>query len=348
MLWSRIKEKRAGSDVDLMLNDKSPIKMDNRQKIGKLTIKDSKIGRVDIQYKKNPVTREFYVSNSLKLTISADGNNLQNLTADEYRARVKEAFDHLDAIYGVKVNYDILQIKELEINATFYLAHKYEEYKDSILMMIRNAPAKRFSDKHNNRIKYATWSQADAAAQKESIETALVKNNSIELKIYSKGKWLKDKGFCLFDDDPQIMRVEYRVKDSRILTSHFGDNLVSSLSDDKINELFKNYFTRDIVVPWQKWHEKNLDQLTLVAQRHRASEKHWVGFFLRECRQYAAENGFPLLYSLEDMREVFRRLDSGKNANKKYKRFLSQAVYEQDLLGNTEKTKEIIAKVLNM
>lgn len=344
ILYAKIDSHVEGRYVDLALSPKSPVKMDNGEGISRLTIKDKQVGMVTIKYDQ----KADEVTNKLKLTISSDGNNLQNLSASEYQQRVQEVFSYLDLVYGITADYDNLRIKELELNATFFLAEKYEQYKDPILMIMRNAPAKRFSDNGNNLVKYATWYQANLAAQEDKLETALIKNKSIELKIYNKSRWLKDKHYFPLTDNRDLMRIEYRIMDSRLLQTHFGDNLVTSLSDNKINEMYKKYFIRDVIEPWKKWHEKNLEELTEMAQRHRIAEKHWVSFFLREARQYTATHGFPVLFDLADMRQVFKRMGDGKNAGKKYKRFLSQAIYERDLLGNTGRMEEIINKIMNL
>lgn len=180
----------------------------------------------------------------------------------------------------------------------------------------------------------------------DKLETALVKNSSIELKIYNKGKHLKDIG-KIDELDRDIMRVEYTIKDKRILENAFGDNLVTSLTDEKINELFRKYFNRDIAAPYYQWASKNHKQLVELTKKHREQYQKWTSTFFRECRQYEAIHGLPILFDLEDMESVFRELEpkSGRNSSRKYRKFLKQAIYEQDLLGNTTRTKEIIKKI---
>ena len=50
------------------------------------------------------------------------------------------------------------------------------------------------------------------------------------------------------------------------------------------------------------------------------------------------------------MQKVFEELEpkSGRNSTKKFNKFKNQAIYETDLLGNTDRVKEIIAKIESM
>ena len=303
-----------------------------------------------IAFNRMNVTGEYGIHSSLELIISDSGNNVQNLNTEEYQARITDVFDYLEREYGIKADYSTLRIKRLELNATFFLEEPYERYRYPILMIMRNVPPKRFGqDKRNNAIKYATWHCADMAAQTDRLETALVKNSSLELKIYNKGKWMKDNDIPLAAER-DIMRVEYTIKDPRILENHFGDDLVSSLSDEKISEIFKKYFNRDVASRYYAWAADNQRDLCRIVAEQRQKEKHWAGYFLRFARQYNEIHGLPILFDIEDIKKVFRALEpgKGKNVTNKYKRFIKAAKYEEDLAGNTRRIKEIINKIMNL
>lgn len=331
----------------IVYDDKSPVELENGKRVGKLVIKDSRIGKLTVSFEKNNLSGKQYVNSSLELMVSADNNNIQNLNTAEYQTRIIDVFNELEERYGVIVDYSTIRIKKLELNATFFLNEAYEKYRQPILLLIRSVPPKRYGkNQSNNSVKYATWHEANMQSGEDKLETALVKNSSIELKIYNKGKHLKD--IRKIDElDRDIMRVEYTIKDKRILENAFGDNLVTSLTDEKINELFRKYFNRDIAAPYYQWASKNHKQLVELTKKHREQYQKWTSTFFRECRQYEALHGLPILFDLEDMESVFRELEpkSGRNSSRKYRKFLKQAIYEQDLLGNTTRTKEIIKKI---
>jgi hypothetical protein len=334
----------------VVYDDKSPVELDNGKRIGKLVIKDSQIGKLTVSFEKNNLNGKQYVNSSLEMMVSGDNNNIQNLNAAEYQTRIIDVFDELEDRYGVTVDYSTIKLKKLELNATFFLNEAYEKYRQSILLLIRNVPPKKYGkNKNNNSVKYATWHEANMQSGEDKLETALVKNSSVDLKIYNKGKHLKD--IEKIDElDRDIMRVEYTIKDKRILHNAFGDNLVTSLTDEKINDLFRKYFNRDIAAPYHQWASKNHKQLVELTRKHREHYQKWTSTFFRECRQYEAVHGLPILFDLNDMQKVFEELEpkSGRNSTKKFNKFKNQAIYETDLLGNTDRVKEIIAKIESM
>ena len=342
--------KNGKSYTKIVYDDNSPIELPNGKRVGKLVIKDQYIGKLTVSFERNNLNGGEYVNSSLELMVSGGNNNLQNLNTMEYHARIIDVFQVLAEDYGVIADYSTIKIKKLELNATFYLKEAYEKYKQPILLLMRNVPPKRYgNNKGNNAVKYATWHEANIGTSEDKLETALVKNSSIELKIYNKGKHLKDIGE-LDKIDKDIMRVEYTIKDKRILENAFGDNLVVSLTDEKINGLFKKYFNRDVVTRYYQWAAENHRQLVDLTKKHKELYQKWTGSFFRECRQYEATNGLPILFDINDMEKVFRELEpkSGRNAGKKFKKFKKQAIYETDLVGNTARVKEIISKIMDM
>lgn len=342
--------KNGKSYTKIVYDDNSPIELPNGKRVGKLVIKDQYIGKLTVSFERNNLNGGEYVNSSLELMVSGGNNNLQNLNTMEYQARIIDVFQVLAEEYGVIADYSTIKIKKLELNATFYLNEAYEKYKQPILLLMRNVPPKRYgNNKGNNAVKYATWHEANIGTSEDKLETALVKNSSIELKIYNKGKHLKDIGE-LNKLDKDIMRVEYTIKDKRILENAFGDNLVVSLTDEKINGLFKKYFNRDVVTRYYQWAAENHKQLVEMTKKHRELYQKWTGSFFRECRQYEATNGLPILFDINDMEKVFRKLEpkSGRNASKKFNKFKKQAIYETDLVGNTDRVKEIISKIMDM
>lgn len=334
--------------VSVTYDDKSPIVLEDGKHLAKLEVRDHRFGRISVSFTRNNLNGRQYTDAKLELMVSDTGNNVQNLTSDEYKLRVADVFQLLKIEYGIDVDFSEIRVKKMELNATFYLDEAYEKYQRAILLLIRNVPAKRYGGHScNNAVKYATWHEA--TQNFDRLETVLVKNSSVELKIYNKGKHLKDLG--LIDSTAKdIMRVEYTIKDHRILDTFFGDNLVASLDDEKIKGLFKKYFNRDVVAQYYNWAARNHEILTELVKKHRAEHNKWTGYFFREVRQLEAVQGLPALFDLNDLYKVFRQLEpkSGRNARKKFNKLKKQAVYEQDLIGHTDRVREIIMKVMDM
>lgn len=238
--------------------------------IGHLVVKDEQIGRVKVSYQKNNLTGKQQLISTLEMTVSAGtNNNLQNLDTYEYQRRIVEVFSLLESVYGITADHASIRVKKLEINATFFLDESYDKYQKAILLLMMNVPPSRYGAGRGNTVKVATWAEACAEQSKSSIETFLVKNSSVELKIYNKAKHLKDMGL-LPEDAPDIMRVEYSINDRRILKNAFKDTLVSCLTDKAIHDLFMKYFKRDLANRFRLWQQENHKRLVELTKKHRA------------------------------------------------------------------------------
>lgn len=179
-------------------------------------------------------------------------------------------------------------------------------------------------------------------------------NKSTQVKIYPKLQQLRDTAAVDEADIPKCdaMRIEYTIKDSRILKSecNFNSDRVVALTDEKIAKFFKKNFKRDFVDQFNGWKRWNHRELLAKVDYHRKNSDKWTANFIRDSRKYVQEqNGTPLLFDIEDVRSVLKELEhSPRKGNKKYTRFRKSLEYETDLVGNNEKAKEILEKVMNM
>ena len=89
----------------IVYDDKSPVELENGKRVGKLVIKDSRIGKLTVSFEKNNLSGKQYVNSSLELMVSADNNNIQNLNTAEYQTRIIDVFNELENRYGVIVDY---------------------------------------------------------------------------------------------------------------------------------------------------------------------------------------------------------------------------------------------------
>ena len=165
--------------------------------IGHLVVKDEQIGRVKVSYQKNNLTGKQQLVSTLEMTVNTGtNNNLQNLDTHEYQRRIVEVFSLLESVYGITADHTSIRVKKLEINATFFLDESYDKYQKAILLLMMNVPPSRYGTGRGNKVKVATWEEACAEQSKSSLETSLVKNSSVELKIYNKAKHLRIWDCC--------------------------------------------------------------------------------------------------------------------------------------------------------
>jgi len=336
--------------TELVFNNDSPIELPDGKRIGRLIIKDPHMGKLSITFRQNNLDSfENYICDSkLELLAFSEDVNEYNLSVGQYFDRIQEVFEYLKKDYGVEADYESVRIKRLEINANIYLEEPYQNYEKAIMLLIRNISPKKFGKcKGNDSVKYATWHESSIAHQTDRLETVVVKNSSLELKIYNKGKQLVDTGRYEELPEKDIMRIEYTLKDSRLLTKDFKSALAFDLTDAGINQLFKRYWRAHIETRYYQWKSQNLKDLETVISRQKANNPRWVKNFLLETREFEAQNGMPLLFDISDVYTVLKRIEpkSGRNAAQKFKRFKAQCKYETDRIGNTKRIQEIFDKV---
>ena len=370
----RQKAKQEKGKIWYTTNSESSIELIDERKIGELLIESKEIGKLHIKYKKNNVTESGQIIATLDILSHDDGNNLQNMTCKEYRQRIADIFDTLQLDYGVTCHAPMaeLYIKSIEFNATFWLNHPYNTYRWCLLLMERILPDRyAVGRKDNRRLKtgafdshyvrdFANKTYEDYVEDMKTLplskkETIFCKGNkSTELKIYHKNQQLIDveatDAFGVTGHD--AMRIEYKIKDNLILKAkrNFNGCLVKSLSDKKIAAFFKNLFKRDFVEQYRGWKAWNHRELLAKVDNHRKAHDKWTAYFLRDIREYSElNNGTPLLFDVEDVRNVLKELEGNpKKGNKKYRQFKKNLEFESDLIGNNDKMKEIFNKVLEM
>lgn len=344
--FKRMQQESNGKKFAIIeFDDKSPVIIGHQHDgsdwmhIKRLQIKDKRVGQLNIEYRKTTLDNQYHVITSLHVNAS-DTNNLQNLDAYGYRQRIKAVVKAYDDLYGIKIDADYAKIKRLELNATFKIQGDFREYTRPLNLLISNVPASRYRDSYSNTTKYHTWQEIrDKSIE---IETFLVKNTSTELKIYNKIKQLKDCKYIPQSVPEDVIRIEYTFKDNRVINRQLGD--INNISDIKLSAVFWDNLNRDLIKPYNAWCKHNLKDLKIVLKRHLSNNKSdWYSHFFRDCRQFEAVNNKPLLFDINDCQQVLKALKISNHA-RSYNRLVSNAGFEQDLIGQKTKIDEILDK----
>ncbi len=372
-LFEKKKEETKGN-MWYIPNEYSCIKLKDGRRIGELKVDTKEIGNLHIKSILNNSTGEPSAIATLNVFTNETGNNLQNMTCDEYRERINQIFATLRSEYGLDFNAELqnLRVNTIEFNTTFWLKYKYCEYGQVLSLMERILPERYATGtQQHRRIKVGVYSSHYVRNFAESTyeeylknkereplstkETVYCGNNkSTQVKIYPKLQQLRDTGAVDESEMPKCdaMRIEYTIKDARILASkcNFGSDRVIELTDEKVVKIFKKNFKRDFVDQYNGWKRWNHKELLERVNYHRKNSDKWTANFIRDARKYVQEqNGTPLLFDVEDVRSVLKELESNpQKGNRKFVRFKKNLEYEADLIGNNEKAKEILEKVMNM
>ena len=337
-----------GVEHNIDYEKRSPVVMENDgRRLSELLLDDEYTGRLQFKLIKDAKTGERKDVCTLAVSVNPNGShNLLNSTAEQYHERIKAIFEYLEEEYGIVCDISEIEFQTMETNATICLEHEYRTYEKALLMINRNMPIQWYGDGHI--VKYATWRAYIESVNIDTLETSIVKNHNREFKTYDKGQHLKDTSSVSLDDD--ILRIEYKHLRKSAIADDFGSACIWDITQSQVEDVFMKYFIRDVIETYEVWHEKNLEELYEFALKHKTASKRWTSNFLRDCRNYEAVHGTPLLFDLKDMRGIFKRLEpkNGTNASHRYRRFIDQARYEHDMIGHTEHINEIINKVTEM
>ena len=154
--------------------------------------------------------------------------NLQNMTVEEYRIKIKCVFQYLYEEYGIVVDLQHLKFSEMEINCTFELKDEFFKYHRVLRLWMYNLP--------KSYRKLGQVFGINKQEQRIEAETFYRGNSSTEAKIYDKKKHLEQT--IQFVSSENIMRIEFILKKSQKIKEVFKSTLVSDLTDEKLNEFY--------------------------------------------------------------------------------------------------------------
>ncbi len=263
--------------------------------------------------------------------------NLQNLTVEQYKDYTVEVFEYLYEEYGIVADLDNIRFSSMEINCTFPLVHEFYKYHRVLRLMMFNLP--------QSFQKMGQVQQVNKKQIRLETETFYRANSSTGIKIYDKGKQLKDTQKAV-PSEP-IMRMEFTLKTSQKIKEAFGSNLVRDLSDDKINEFFYRQFRKLFENRYRKWQLQNGERLRKMMLRHKKEHKRkWQDNFLTECSSLEQQTQVPVLLGLEELLPHIKAFDQYGHCTRIYKSLVrrceSDSVYLQK---DGEKAEEIIQQI---
>ena len=317
---------------DIRISSGKPSVIKNHH-ISEIEIIDKFFGKLTAKIRRNHLTGQNCYYSEFQLSPFNDGNNLANLSADEYRLRIENVSAHFQDIYGLVLDFSKCRISALEINTTIKLRENFKAYEQVLGVFMALLPIKFYQ---GNKI--GMWSDIATG----NIETFLVKNSSAELKIYDKTKHLADAHIIPLPNN--YMRVEYRFQ--RISGTALEN--FNNLTDKMLSEKFLKYFRRDIAEPYEHWKKQNEEELKQLLQVH-MQKRDWVSGFSRDCRQQNATQRLPLLFDLSILKKCLNDIFKGdKNRARKVRAIMKKFTYEQDLTGNALRASEIIEGVSSL
>lgn len=286
--------------------------------------------------KKTKYMKQDYSRMDIEIGDKTQGN-LQNMTVEEYKIKIKCVFQYLYEEYGIVVDLQHLKFSEMEINCTFELKDEFFKYHRVLRLWMYNLP--------KSYRKLGQVFGVNKREQRIEAETFYRGNSSTEAKIYDKKKHLEQT--IQFVSSENIMRIEFILKKSQKIKEVFKSTLVSDLTDEKLNEFYYSQFIRLFENPYRKWQLENGKQLKELITSHKTKSKHyWKSNLLRECSNKEQIDQIPLLLDIKDLLLQVKALDKNGHYARVEAGILEQCNYNNVYLQNdADKAEEIICRV---
>lgn len=282
-------------------------------------------------------TRFVYASMDISIGTVRE-TNFQNQTMEEFKLRLDTIREYLVNKYGVVADFMQATFKNLEINVTLPLKHKFKEYHRVFNLMMYNVVLR--NSKPTLEFKAENKKNAE-----QEVTGICKKNNCLEVKIYDKARQLREQNKT--DLLGEYMRLEITLLTTRKIREVFGTNRVYQITNKMIEQYFEKQCRKLLIKPYEKWKEKNREQLKKIMEEHRGkSERNWKANLLKQCSNLEQKNLLPVLLDIDDLLQIMKETDRHGNYQRDKRSLLQQAeLYTVYLNHDSRKFEEIFSKL---
>lgn len=282
-------------------------------------------------------TRFVYASMDISIGTVRE-TNFQNQTMEEFKLRLDTIREYLVNKYGVVADFMQATFKNLEINVTLPLKHKFKEYHRVFNLMMYNVVLR--NSKPTLEFKAENKKNAE-----QEVTGICKKNNCLEVKVYDKARQLREQNKA--DLLGEYMRLEITLLTTRKIREVFGTNRVYQITNKMIEQYFEKQCRKLLIKPYEKWKEKNREQLKKIMEEHRGkSERNWKANLLKQCSNLEQKNLLPVLLDIDDLLQIMKETDRHGNYQRDKRSLLQQAeLYTVYLNHDSRKFEEIFSKL---
>lgn len=282
-------------------------------------------------------TRFVYASMDISIGTVRE-TNFQNQTMEEFKLRLDTIREYLVNKYGVVADFMQATFKNLEINVTLPLKHKFKEYHRVFNLMMYNVVLR--NSKPTLEFKAENKKNAE-----QEVTGICKKNNCLEVKIYDKARQLREQNKA--DLSEEYMRLEITLLTTRKIREVFGTNRVYQITNKMIEQYFEKQCRKLLIKPYEKWKKKNREQLKKMMEEHRGkSERNWKANLLKQCSNLEQKNLLPVLLDIDDLLQILKETDRHGNYQRDRRNLLQQAeLYTVYLNQDSRKFEEIFSKL---
>lgn len=333
----KIREAEEKDNVKIIWNQESPfggiqyLKICDNNKFQTFTVSYRHI-------KKNNFEKRIITSH-LDITVSnicKSKTNITNLSLDEYKAELKNIYKYIREKYGIFIKDTYSYFTYIEINCNLFLDKKFEDYEQVIELMLYNLSNAQFGEVIKE---YKAIDKLDNSLKIETVSRA---NNRFEIQIYNKTKQLATRRNP-FKCNEQIMRVEFKLKNTQKIKESLVSNILYELTDDTIVKYFHDQFYKLFVKQFYNLKDETDKKLLSMCKKNMSMKKHWICGTLQDCIKEERKKHVPIIIDIYQYIEIVNMLSEHKNRNKE-KILKYNQEYGNISENNIELIQEIIAK----
>lgn len=234
------------------------------------------------------------------------GTNLVNYSAKEIQEFIEDAKIKLKDKYGLEVDFDDSEIREIELNTTFALRHKFSMYRRPIALMMSMMPFLNSDDVRGT---------IDKKAREKLVNGETVYNKQFSISVYNKTKEMElaikntDK-IIVYDDngvivEKDLMRIEGKIKTPESVAKRFhGKKKLKELTDSLVCQVFEEIVQNYFDEPYKRWEKSNKDELRKIVRSEIKNNRYWKSGVLEELRNSEQRNSIPALLEIEDLYNI--------------------------------------------
>lgn len=232
--------------------------------------------------------------------------NLMNFSALEMHAFIAIAAIKFKEKYGLDVDFDWAEIREIELNTTFATKHKFSAYRRAITVMLFIMPYLKKDDVRSEKYR---------KPEEKLISSETVYNKQLSICVYNKTKEMelsiKRTGEMLvYDDngvivDNDLMRIEAKIKTPDSVAKRFhGKKRLQDLDDTLITQVFEEIFKYYFEDPYERWKKKNKENLRKIVRQEMKENRNWKIGVLEELRNLEQLTSIPVLLEMNDLYDI--------------------------------------------
>lgn len=225
-------------------------------------------------------------------------HNLNCWHVADLKCRIVRIVGYLYDTYGITLDVSTIRIRSIEINRTFLMDFEFPLYERPIVFtMSLLSPMLRLKERNFFPVEH----RSDVIGEQRRIPSTYIKDSGqrgIAVKLYDKGTQLKE--ITGLDTFPQCMRFELTLKAPKKVRDYLNSDLVSQLTDQRINQCLNAFITEHILDHYpSRLHQRDVYIEKLFRSLSKSGDRYWRRSFLLDLIHQENSSHVPFLLSLD-------------------------------------------------